>query len=353
MARRTAEAKKGVANGAVAAAPHEPCAAEESAEGRRFIGVRGAAALRRYKYSAVDRSIIAPYFQPFWTRLVELIPLWVAPNCVTVSGLVLVVASFALAWRTSPALDAELAPEVMLVHAVLLFAYQTLDAVDGKQARGLGAASLSRRALRRAASAARQPARPRDALAACLGAGAQAAGGEQLTWRAAHRRGEPAPLVPWVRAPRAVPRPPRRFAPRSRREPWRSTPAPALRSSRVPRAPHADANALFPPRCDPCNRRALRPHLRCAGVHLRGHTAAEHGAGGAGRAAPRPGDMVLWRVAVLPCNLAHVPHRRDDAARDQRAQRGPCDSVPDAQLHRLARPAQVRSCCALTAPAPI
>jgi len=246
MARRTAEAKKGVANGAVAAAPHEPCAAEESAEGRRFIGVRGAAALRRYKYSAVDRSIIAPYFQPFWTRTVELIPLWVAPNCVTVSGLVLVVASFALAWRTSPALDAELAPEVMLVHAVLLFAYQTLDAVDGKQVRGLGAASLSRRALRRAASAPRQPARPRDALAACLGAGAHAARGALLTRRAAHRHGEPAPLVPWVRAPCTPLRPPRRDAPRSWREATRSTPAPALRASRGLCTPPADAKRVVP-----------------------------------------------------------------------------------------------------------
>ena len=157
MARRTAEARKGVADGAVAAAPHEPCAAEESAEGRRFIGTRGAAALRRYKYSAVDRSIIAPYLQPFWTRVVELIPLWVAPNCVTVSGLVLVVASFALAWRTSPSLDAQLAPEVMLVHAALLFAYQTLDAVDGKQARRTGSSGPLGALRRRAAAAALPP----------------------------------------------------------------------------------------------------------------------------------------------------------------------------------------------------
>ena len=213
MARRTAEAKRGPPPGAVAAAPQEPCAAEESAEGRRFIGTRGAAALRRYKYSAVDRSIIAPYLQPFWTRVVELIPLWVAPNCVTVSGLVLVVVSFALAWRTSPSLDAQVAPEVMLVHAALLFAYQTLDAVDGKQARGIGAVSLSRHALRRAAGAPAQHAQPRGALCACSGAGAHAPRGAQLTRRAAHRREEPAPLVPWVRALRTPPRPPRRAAP--------------------------------------------------------------------------------------------------------------------------------------------
>jgi len=137
MARRGAEAKaNGGAHGAVAAAPHEPCGEEQaSAVGRRFIGARGAAALRRYKYSAVDRSIIAPYLQPFWTRFVTFVPLWVAPNCITVGGLCLVVASCALAWSTSPRLDGELTPQVMLAHAVLLFFYQTLDAVDGKQAR--------------------------------------------------------------------------------------------------------------------------------------------------------------------------------------------------------------------------
>lgn len=139
MARRSAEARNGRANGAVAAAPHhQPCGEEEEARAPgRYIGLRGAAALRRYKYSAVDRSIIAPYLQPYWTRVVTYFPLWVAPNCITAGGLALVVASFALAWRTAPQLDVDVAPAVMLAHALLLFAYQTLDAVDGKQARPL------------------------------------------------------------------------------------------------------------------------------------------------------------------------------------------------------------------------
>ena len=133
MARRSAEARNGNANGAVAAAPHQPCGEEEARAPGRYIGTRGAAALRRYKYSAVDRSIIAPYLQPYWTRVVTFIPLWVAPNCITAGGLALVVLSCALAWRASPRLDADIEPAVMLAHAVLLFAYQTLDAVDGKQ----------------------------------------------------------------------------------------------------------------------------------------------------------------------------------------------------------------------------
>jgi hypothetical protein len=170
MARRageepTAAARTRSARGAVAAAPHTPC---EGMAGRRFIGARGAAALRRYKYTAVDRSMIAPYLQPFWTRFVQLVPLWLAPNCITAGGLALVVLSSALAWLVSPTLDAPMPTAVILAHAGLLFAYQTLDAVDGKQARlrgrrtrylggwrlqpagGAAARSASRRALDRA-----------------------------------------------------------------------------------------------------------------------------------------------------------------------------------------------------------
>lgn len=103
----------------------------------RVLGPKGRAALLTYKYTAVDRSLIAPYFQPFWTRVVTVIPTWVAPNCVTTSGLALVVASAGLAWAYSPTLDTPLPTWVLLAHAGLVFTYQTLDAVDGKQARRL------------------------------------------------------------------------------------------------------------------------------------------------------------------------------------------------------------------------
>ena len=166
MARRSGEARNGSANGAVAAAPHQPCGQEEERAPGRFIGTRGAAALRRYKYSAVDRSIIAPYLQPYWTRVVSFFPLWLAPNCITAGGLALVVLSCALAWRTSPRLDAELDPSLMMVHAALLFAYQTLDAVDGKQARARSR-SLSRRALLQRAGPRKPPVRARDARHVC------------------------------------------------------------------------------------------------------------------------------------------------------------------------------------------
>jgi ethanolaminephosphotransferase len=83
-------------------------------------------------------SLIAPYYQRFWNAVCARLPAWLAPNCVTVAGLLLAVVSAALCWRQSPRFDTPLSPALLLLHAALLFGYQTLDAVDGKQARRTG-----------------------------------------------------------------------------------------------------------------------------------------------------------------------------------------------------------------------
>lgn len=45
--------------------------------------------LARHKYSANGVSAVEPYLQPFWRWLVEQIPLWWAPNALTLAGLVI------------------------------------------------------------------------------------------------------------------------------------------------------------------------------------------------------------------------------------------------------------------------
>ncbi|KAH9327682.1 hypothetical protein KI387_007860, partial [Taxus chinensis] len=49
-----------------------------SKEGKMsYIGRHGVEALHKYKYSGVDRSYVAKYvLQPFWSRFVNLFPLW-------------------------------------------------------------------------------------------------------------------------------------------------------------------------------------------------------------------------------------------------------------------------------------
>ena len=43
--------------------------------------------LSEHKYSAQGSSILEPLLQPFWRYVVELMPLWLAPNAITILGL--------------------------------------------------------------------------------------------------------------------------------------------------------------------------------------------------------------------------------------------------------------------------
>ena len=43
--------------------------------------------LSEHKYSAQGSSISEPLLQPFWRYVVELMPLWLAPNAITILGL--------------------------------------------------------------------------------------------------------------------------------------------------------------------------------------------------------------------------------------------------------------------------
>ncbi|CAI5460089.1 unnamed protein product [Closterium sp. Yama58-4] len=107
-----------------------------------YVGEKGREQLRRYKYHGADHSLVSKYIlQPFWSRFVLLFPLSVAPNTITVVGLCFVFLSVGLSWYLSPDLLAHVPRPVLVLFAVLLFLYQTFDAVDGKQARRTGASS--------------------------------------------------------------------------------------------------------------------------------------------------------------------------------------------------------------------
>lgn len=151
--------------------------------------------LHLYKYSGTDKSLVSKYLLgPYWNWLVTLFPTSVAPNTITLSGLLLVFVNFATLAYVDPGLqcatqlkldpaahtlalhsaypaDASLLPVnplfnnfgipgaaakvdfapkadaphclppwVFYTWALCLFAYQSLDAIDGKQARRTGMA---------------------------------------------------------------------------------------------------------------------------------------------------------------------------------------------------------------------
>uniref|UniRef100_A0A5B7A7U9 Putative choline/ethanolaminephosphotransferase 1 n=1 Tax=Davidia involucrata TaxID=16924 RepID=A0A5B7A7U9_DAVIN len=107
-----------------------------------YIGAHGVAALHRYKYSGVDHSYLAKYvLQPFWSRSVNFFPLWMPPNMITLIGFIFLATSALLGYIYSPRLDSAPPRWVHLAHGLLLFLYQTFDAIDGKQARRTNSSS--------------------------------------------------------------------------------------------------------------------------------------------------------------------------------------------------------------------
>lgn len=76
-----------------------------------------------------------------WTPLSEFIPKSIAPNTVTVTGLVIQIVGYSVVAYHCADFDAA-APSWVYIFAVFsIFAYQTLDALDGKQARRTGSSS--------------------------------------------------------------------------------------------------------------------------------------------------------------------------------------------------------------------
>jgi len=96
--------------------------------------------LRSHKYSCQSLSLVEPHLQPFWNWVLQRIPLWVAPNLITIVGLIINIASTLLLVYCCPTATERAPWWAAASAAVGLFLYQTLDAIDGKQARRTGTA---------------------------------------------------------------------------------------------------------------------------------------------------------------------------------------------------------------------
>ncbi|KAI9635659.1 CDP-alcohol phosphatidyltransferase-domain-containing protein [Dioszegia hungarica] len=99
--------------------------------------------LDQYKYSGIDKSVVSRYaLGPFWTWLVTIMPRNLAPNSITFLGLCFVFANVGTLFYLDPTYSGKELPSlVYLSWAIGLFAYQSMDAIDGKQARRLNMGS--------------------------------------------------------------------------------------------------------------------------------------------------------------------------------------------------------------------
>ncbi|KAH6888049.1 CDP-alcohol phosphatidyltransferase-domain-containing protein [Thelonectria olida] len=102
-----------------------------------YVRQRELPSLKDYKYSGVDRSLLSKYvLKPFYTNVViKCFPMSMAPNLITLTGFLFVVANFLTLLWYNPTLDQDCPSWVYYSWGVGLFLYQTFDAVDGTQAR--------------------------------------------------------------------------------------------------------------------------------------------------------------------------------------------------------------------------
>ncbi|KAG2361934.1 CDP-alcohol phosphatidyltransferase-domain-containing protein [Suillus spraguei] len=103
--------------------------------------------LKKYSYKGVDESLVSRYLlTPYWNWFIKLFPLTIAPNTITLLGLCIVAFNVITLLYYDPLYltekDGAVGPPqwIYFTWAIGLFMYQSLDAVDGKQARRTGTA---------------------------------------------------------------------------------------------------------------------------------------------------------------------------------------------------------------------
>lgn len=100
-----------------------------------YITQEGRKKVLEYKYKPNDESLISPLLQPYWEYCVTLLPWTMAPNVVTLIGFVAIIYHYLQTIYFCPNLTGYAPRWVFFVNAACIWWYQTLDAIDGKQAR--------------------------------------------------------------------------------------------------------------------------------------------------------------------------------------------------------------------------
>jgi hypothetical protein len=76
-----------------------------------YISENGKKNLGEYKYHGADASYLTPFFQPFWNWCVNLLPMTMAPNLVTLIGFFGVLIHYSVTiFYAGPNLDGKLVP---------------------------------------------------------------------------------------------------------------------------------------------------------------------------------------------------------------------------------------------------
>eukprot|EP01062_Namystynia_karyoxenos_P021195 TRINITY_DN18047_c0_g1_i1.p1 TRINITY_DN18047_c0_g1~~TRINITY_DN18047_c0_g1_i1.p1 ORF type:complete len:434 (+),score=117.57 TRINITY_DN18047_c0_g1_i1:100-1302(+) len=104
----------------------------------KVLSDSGLEAIATHKYVGGKYTPLDNLFNPFWFWATGKLPLWMAPNLVTLIALAHGAIAYGALAVVSPELCGAPPRWVYLLCAYCLWAYETLDAMDGKQARRTG-----------------------------------------------------------------------------------------------------------------------------------------------------------------------------------------------------------------------
>lgn len=109
----------------------------------QYLDERMLKGLSTYKYKASGYTWLDDLHNPMWNWIVEhLFPMWLAPNLVTLTGVLFIIGSHVLlAWHAPFMNGSEAPPWVHIFAGLSIIAYVNLDCMDGKQARRTGSSS--------------------------------------------------------------------------------------------------------------------------------------------------------------------------------------------------------------------
>mmetsp|Transcript_48375 Transcript_48375/g.151669 ORF Transcript_48375/g.151669 Transcript_48375/m.151669 type:complete len:437 (+) Transcript_48375:76-1386(+) len=107
-----------------------------------YVSEEGANGLKAYKYAGSDKSLMLKYItNPMYNRIVVYFPVWLAPNLITLSGLLCTFVTYWIFHYYCPLLEGHAPWWAYMLNGFAILAYQALDAMDGKQARRTGSAT--------------------------------------------------------------------------------------------------------------------------------------------------------------------------------------------------------------------
>ena len=107
----------------------------------KYLRENDLASLDHYVYHGADYTLVENFLNPFWTWFASFFPSWMAPNMITLIGLIINVISSIAVLIHDPTLEGKAPSMYYIIASISLITYLNFDCADGKQARRLQASS--------------------------------------------------------------------------------------------------------------------------------------------------------------------------------------------------------------------